>query len=303
MRVLIAGASGFIGSSLVPLLRDEGHEVVTLVRRKPRTDDELSWLPGSGIIDFTVMDRVDAVVAFSGANLARLPWTPAYKREILTSRVDATRTLTDAMRQARTPPAVFLNASASGFYGDRPAELLTEEAQPGDGFLAEVVTRWEDTARLAPEATRTVMFRSGIVMGDGGAMQRLSLLTKLGLGARLGTGGQHWPWISLRDEVRAIRHLLVESELSGPVNLAGPTPATSDRISHALAERMRRPYAFTIPEPVLGLALGGAADEMLLASQKVVPARLLDDGFRFEHATAEDAIDAMLSGEPTRVPA
>ncbi|GLI25820.1 epimerase [Agromyces rhizosphaerae] len=303
MKVLIAGASGFIGSSLVPLLRDEGHDVVKLVRRKPRADDELSWSPGSGIIDFTVMDRVDAVIDFSGANLARLPWTPGYRREILDSRIEATRTLTDAMRQARTPPAVFLNASASGVYGDRPAELLTEESPPGDGFLAGVVTRWEDQARLAPEETRTVMFRSGIVMGDGGAMQRLSLLTRFGLGARLGTGGQHWPWISLLDEVRAIRHLLVESKLSGPVNLAGPTPATCDRIAHALAERMRRPYAFTIPEPVLGTMLGQAADEMLLASAKVVPSRLLGDGFEFVHTTAEAAIDAMLSGEPTRVPA
>ncbi len=299
--MLIAGASGFIGSTLVPLLREDGHEVVRLVRRTPRAEDELSWSPGSGIIDFTVMDRVDAVVAFSGANLARLPWTPAYRREILTSRVNATRTLTDAMRQARTPPSVFLNASASGVYGDRPAEALTEDAEPGEGFLPSVVTRWEDTARLAPEQTRTVMFRTGIVVGDGGAMQRLSLLTRLGLGTRLGTGGQHWPWISLVDEVRAIRHLLVDSQLSGPVNLAGPTPATYDRVAHALADRMRRPYAFTVPEPALHAMLGQAADELLLASAKVIPARLVDDGFRFAHPTAEQAIDAMLSGEAARV--
>jgi uncharacterized protein len=294
VRVLIAGASGFLGTALVERLTADGHEVVRLVRRRAQGPEEAAWSPAAGIIDFTVMDRVDAVVNLSGAALARLPWTKGYQGEIVDSRVTATRTLADAMRKARRPPAVFLSASAVGYYGDRPGELLTEFSTAGSGFLAEVVQRWEGAAALAPDDTRTVVFRTGIVVGHGGAMQRIGMLTRFGLSSRLGTGGQHWPWIALDDEISAIAHLLT-SKLSGPVNLAGPTPATADRVMTAMAERMHRPYTFTVPEKMLGLALGRAADELLLSSQKVRPQRLIDDGYRFEHATVESALDAMLS--------
>ncbi|WP_353828999.1 TIGR01777 family oxidoreductase [Agromyces sp. SYSU T0242] len=300
MRVLVAGASGVIGSAVRDRLVADGHEVVRLVRRRKQAADEVSWSPGSGIIDFTVMDRVDAVLNLSGASLARLPWTRRWRDEILESRVHSTRTLADAMRKARTPPSVFLSASAVGFYGDRPGELLTEHSSVGTGFLADVVARWEAAAKLAPPETRTVMFRSGIVVGPGGAMQRIRLLTSLGVSGRLGTGGQHWPWIGIDDEVGAIMHLL-DSHLSGPVNLVGPTPATADRIMAALAERMHRPYVIPVPERVLEAALGKAADDLLLASQKVRPQRLIDDGFRFRHPTVESAIDALLSPEPAPV--
>ncbi|MDQ0895697.1 TIGR01777 family oxidoreductase [Agromyces ramosus] len=295
MRVLVAGASGFIGTALVERLLADGHEVVRLVRRRAQSPDEASWSPTAGIIEFTVMDRVDAVVNLSGASLARLPWTRSYRGEILDSRVAATRTITDAMRKARNPPAVLLNASAVGYYGDRPGELLTEHSSAGTGFLSDVVAKWESAAFLAPETTRTVVFRTGIVVGHGGAMQRVGTLTRLGVSGRLGTGGQHWPWISLDDEVGAIAHLLT-SRVAGPVNLSGPTPATADRIMTAMAEQMHRPYAFTVPERMLEIALGRAADELLLSSQKVRPQRLIDDGYRFRHATVEAALETMLSG-------
>jgi uncharacterized protein (TIGR01777 family) len=294
VRVLIAGASGFIGSALVERLIAGGHEIVRLVRRRAQGTDEASWSPAAGIIDFTVMDRVDAVVNLSGASLARLPWTRSYQGEILESRITATRTITDAMRKARRPPGVLLNASAVGFYGDRPGELLTEHSSAGTGFLSGVVAKWEAAAALAPADTRTIVFRSGIVVGHGGAMQRVGTLTRLGVSGRLGTGGQHWPWIALDDEIEAIAHLL-DSRVSGPVNLAGPTPATADRVMTAMAERMHRPYAFNVPERMLEVALGRAADELLLSSQKVRPQRLIDDGFRFQHVTVETALDAMLS--------
>jgi uncharacterized protein (TIGR01777 family) len=242
---------------------------------------------------------VDAVVNLSGASLARLPWTKNYRGELVDSRITATRTLADAMRKARHPPAVFLSASAVGYYGDRPGELLTEFSSAGSGFLAELVGRWETAAMLAPDETRTAVFRTGIVVGYGGAMQRIGTLTRFGLSGRLGTGGQHWPWISLDDEVAALLHLL-DSKLSGPVNLVGPTPATADRVMNAMAERMHRPYAFTVPERMLELALGRAADELLLSSQKVRPQRLIDDGFRFSHVTVEAALDAMLSAPRAR---
>ena len=299
MRVLIAGASGFIGTALIERLTADGHEIVRLVRRRAQGPEEAAWSPAAGIIDFTVMDRVDAVVNLSGASFVRLPWTKNYRGEIVDSRVTATRTLADAMRKARRPPVVFLSASASGYYGDRPGELLTEFSSAGSGFLAEVVARWEAAAALAPDETRAVLFRTGIVVGHGGAMQRVSALTRLGLSGRLGTGGQHWPWIALDDEVAAIAHLL-GSKMSGPVNFAGPTPATADRVMNAMAERMHRPYTFAVPERVLEMALGRAADELLLSSQKVRPQRLIDDGYRFEHPTVESALDAMLSAPRAR---
>ncbi|MCD2443777.1 TIGR01777 family oxidoreductase [Agromyces sp. SYSU K20354] len=299
MRVLVAGASGFIGAELVDHLTAGGHDVVRLVRRRALSPDEASWSPAAGIIDFTLMDRVDAVVNLAGASLARIPWTKGYRREILDSRVSTTRTLADAMRKARRPPSTFISASAVGYYGDRPGELITEYSSAGTGFLAGVVEKWEAAARLAPDETRTVTVRSGIVVGHGhghshgGSLKRVAAFTRLGVSARLGTGGQHWPWIALADEVGAIAHLL-DSDVSGPVNLAGPTPATADRVMTAMAERMRRPHVFSVSEKLLGLVLGQAAEELLLSSQKVRPQRLIDDGYRFEHATVETALDAML---------
>ena len=297
MRVLVAGASGFIGTAVTSRLVDEGHEVLRLVRRRASAADEVSWSPASGIIDFTVMDRVDAVLNLSGASLTRLPWTRRYRDEILESRVTAARTLADAMRKAASPPAVFLSGSAVGIYGDRPGELLTEHSSPGSGFLADVVGRWEAAAQLAPHGTRTVLLRTGIIVGRGGAFKPIMRLTKSGASGRLGTGGQHWPWIALDDEVGAIMHLL-HSSVSGPVNLVGPTPATADRIMGAVAERLHRPYVIPVPEPLLKLGLGSAAEDLLLSSQKVRPQRLIDDGYRFRYPTVESAIDAMLSSEP-----
>jgi uncharacterized protein (TIGR01777 family) len=296
VRVLVAGASGFIGSALVERLRGAGHEIVRLVRRRAERVDEVSWSPADGTIEGSVMDDVDAVISLSGASLAHLPWTTGYRTEILRSRVAATRTLVEAMRAARRPPAVFLSASAVGVYGDRAAELLTEHSAIGTGFLADVVEQWETQAALTPDETRTVMFRSGIVVGDGGgALQRVATLTKLGLAGRLGTGEQYWPWIALEDEVRAIEFLL-ESQLAGPVNLAGPTPATATEITTELARQLHRPHVFAVPARALELALGVAADELLLASQKVRPQRLIDSGFRFAHTTVSSAIAAMVSG-------
>ncbi|MCU1405398.1 MAG: nucleoside-diphosphate sugar epimerase, partial [Glaciihabitans sp.] len=190
-------------------------------------------------------------------------------------------------------PTVFLNASAVGYYGDRPAERLTEESSKGEGFLADVVEAWEAAAQVAPEGTRVVTFRTGLVVGRGGAFTPLLPLTQFGLGARFGTGGQHWPWISLYDEAAAIRHLLT-SELHGAVNLAGPTPATSDRITSHLARDMHRWYKFAIPEAVITTALGSAGLDLLLASQKVLPERLLADGFVFRHTEVEAAINEMV---------
>ncbi len=292
-RVLIAGASGMIGTELQRQLRDAGHTVLTLVRRAPRSDAEFAWSPGSRVLDARLLDDVDAVINLSGASISRIPWTAGWKKQILESRISSTRALAEAMGMASSPPATFISGSAVGFYGDRPAERLTESAPRGEGFLADVVEAWEQAAGLAPEGVRTVLARTGLVIGEGGAMAPLRLLTRFGLAARVGTGGQHWPWISLHDEAAALVHLLTSS-LLGPVNLAGPTPATADRVTRSLARAMHRPHAFVLPETLIRLGMGEAGEQLLLPSQKVLPTALVQDGFRFRHETVEQAIAALV---------
>lgn len=293
MRVLVSGASGLIGTELCRQLREDGHEVHTLVRRQPAAAHEHNWAPTARILDSSLIDDADAVVNLSGAPLGRLPWTARYRKDLLDSRLQTTRALAEAMNMAARPPEVFLNASAVGFYGDRPGERLTERSGKGSGFLPDLVDSWEKAALIRPAKTRLVTFRTGIVIGRGGAMAPLMALTRLGLGSRLATGGDVWPWISLHDEAAAIRHLLT-SRLSGAVNLVGPTPATSDRITRHLATGMRRTYGLTAPAWAIKLAMQDAGPELLLSSQRVLPLQLQGDGFVFRHETAEQAIDALL---------
>ncbi|MET0589772.1 MAG: TIGR01777 family oxidoreductase [Naasia sp.] len=292
LRVLIAGASGLIGTELQRQLREAGHEVRTLVRREPRDPTEFTWAPDAKILDFRILEEIDAVVNLSGASLNRLPWTKSYREQILRSRIKATQALVEAMAMTSSPPPVFLSGSAVGFYGDRPGQRLAEDAGRGEGFLADVVSEWEAAAALAPDRTRTVLLRTGVVLApSGGALAPVKLLTRFGVSGPLGTGGQHWPWISLHDEAAAIVHLLT-SELSGPVNLVGPTPATASRIGRHLAERLHRPFAIPAPARLIELVLGDAGRELLLASQKVVPAKLLADGFVFRDEISDQAVDA-----------
>lgn len=294
LRVLVSGASGLIGTELTRQLRGDGHEVLRLVRRQPQAPDEVNWAPTARILDSSLIDTVDAVINLSGAPLSRLPWTPGYKKRILASRVQSTQALAEAMSMAVQPPEVFLSASAVGIYGDRPGQRLTELSPRGPGFLGDVVEAWELAAQLRPVRTRLVTFRTGLVVGPGGALSPLLALTRLGLAARIGTGGDIWPWISLYDEAAAIRHLLT-STLSGPVNLVGPAPATSDRITARLASQLNRWYALTVPEWAIRLGLQDAGDALLLSSQNVLPEKLLADGFTFRHSTVEQAIDALLA--------
>ncbi len=293
--ILVAGASGFIGTPLVRALRAAGHDVTTLVRREARSASEFRWAPGRRPLDPAIVDGADVVINLAGATISKLPWTDAYRGEIRSSRIDATDTLVEAMRHATTPPALFLSGSASGVYGDRPADVLQDDAAPGSGFLADVCTAWEAAAQAAPDGVRVVTLRTGVVIGKGGgALAPLVPLTRAGLGGRLGTGGQHWPWIALDDEVGAIVHLATAAPgVSGPVNLAGPEAVVADRITKRVAEDLHRPYLFSVPEFALRLALRDAADELLLSSQHMVPTKLLESGYTFRYERAVDAVDAV----------
>jgi uncharacterized protein (TIGR01777 family) len=296
LSILVAGASGFIGTPLVRALREAGHHVTTLTRSEPRTASAFRWSPGTRPLDPAVLDGADVVINLAGANIGRLPWTESYKRQILDSRVQATETLVEAMRHATNPPALFLSGSASGVYGDRPVDVLDDDDEAGRGFLADVCTQWEAAATAAPEGVRVVLLRTGIVVGQGGgALAPLVPLTKAGLGGKLGTGGQFWPWIALEDEVGAIVHLATSPEAAdvrGPVNLAGPEAAVSNRITRRVAEDLHRPYLFSVPAFALRTLLREGADEVLLSSQRMVPRKLTGSGYRFRYEHAEDAVDA-----------
>ena len=297
MKILIAGASGLIGTALQAHLG--GHEVRTLVRREPRTSAEYRWRPDELRVPQEAVEWAEGVVSLSGAPLGRMPWTRSYRRKIYRSRVDATRTLAGAIAAADDPPQVWVSGSAVGYYGDRPDAVLTENSPPGEGFLSGVTQRWEAATRAADDVTRVVQVRTGLVLGQGGALAPLMLATRLGAGSTIGTGRQHWPWISLADEARAIAHLLTDSRLSGPVNLSGPDPVPSVEITRALARAMNRPHLFRLPVWLLRLVLGEPAEEMLLPDQRVVPEKLLADGFEFRHPTAGEAVAAALNGSPT----
>jgi len=292
MRVLVAGASGFIGTELCRQLEADGHTVLRLSRSAPKGKNQYRWSPSAALVDPEAIESADAVVNLAGATTGRIPWTPGYKREILASRQNGTRTLTAAIGAATHAPKIFLSGSAVGFYGDQPGVPLTESAAKGAGFLSDVVEAWEQAAHLAPSGTRVVTFRTGLVVGRGGAFTPLIPLTNLGLGARMGSGRQDWPWVALYDEAAAIRHLLT-STLVGAVNIAGPEAATSARVTHALAQALHRWDPFIVPTFALKL-LGDAGNDLLLTSEHVIPQKLLADGFVFRYDSVEKAIGAMM---------
>jgi len=294
-RVAIAGASGLIGSALARSLAADGHEVVRLVRRAPRGKDEVRWDPEEQRIDAAGLVGCAAVVNLAGAGVASRRWTDAYKQRIRRSRVLGTATLAEAVASLDEPPRVFVNGSAIGFYGETGDRPVDESAPPGDGFLPSLVEEWEGATEPAEQAgVRTVCTRTGLVVArGGGAWGKLFPLFKAGLGGRMGDGSQYWSYISLHDEVAAIRHAIDEESLSGPVNLTAPTPLTNAEITTAMGKVLHRPTLFTAPAPLLRAALGEMAGD-ILGSQRVLPTRLLESGFTFAFPSIEDALRAAL---------
>lgn len=293
MRVLIAGASGFLGRSLVPALTGRGHTVTRLVRRPAAAPDERTWDPAAGVLDPGVVAEADAVINLAGAGVGDHRWTDAYKAEILHSRVDTTSLLASVMAQAAPQPTVLLNASAIGWYGDTGDRAVDESAPAGTGFLADVVRDWEAATQSAQDAgIRVVRLRTGLVVAkDGGAWQRLFPIFQLGLGGRMGSGRQYWSWISLRDELAAIAFCLENDEIRGPVNLTGPTPVTNADVASAMGSVLSRPTILPVPAFALKAALGEFSTE-ILSSSRVLPRVLESAGFTWQDPTIVDAVRA-----------
>jgi len=278
-----------IGQRLKIQLTTDGHEFRSLTR-SPGSDYLWNAQPGSVPAD--ALDWADAVISLNGVSLTHLPWTKAYRKQIRDSRVEATTALAQAIAASHNPPTVWVSGSAVGVYGDCGTMDVDESHPAGRSFLAQVVRDWEGATAPARDVTRVVLARTGIVLGKDGALKPLALATRFGLGSKVGSGNQWWPWICLDDEARAIVFSLVRPELEGPVNLVGPTPATSEAICGELAHAMHRPYLFRLPSSLIRTVMSGA-DELLLNSQKVHPAHLLDTGFTFTYRTAEEAVDAL----------
>lgn len=299
MHVAATGASGLVGSALARYLTHKGHRFSRFVRRPPEGDDEIPWDSRTGLADPDRLASVDAVVHLAGESIATR-WTARRKAEIRRSRVDGTRTLSRDLAALPDPPRTLVCASAIGFYGDRGDETLDEESDPGEGFLAEVCREWEKaTAEAADAGIRVINTRFGMILSsEGGALAKMLTPFRLGLGGRLGSGEQYMSWVAIDDVVRIVEHALADEELAGPVNAVAPRPVTNREFTETLASVLSRPAIFPMPASAARLAFGAMADELLLASQRVVPARLRARGFAFELPELERALTHLVGRRP-----
>ena len=289
MHIVMAGASGLIGTSMSAAFRRAGHSVVTLVRRPPANAGEVRWDPAAGVLDPAVLSGADAVVNLSGAGIGDRPWTRHRVEELFSSRLGPTRTLVQAMARSDAPPAAFISQSGSGYYGDAGNTVLREDAAAGEGTLAQICIEWEQAALMAPAGVRVVTPRTGVVFSQsGGALGKLLPLLRLGVGGPFGNGRQFWPWVTLPDVSAAFLFLLA-SPVSGPVNVAAPEQADVNTIVAALAKALHRPALLRVPAPVLRTVMPGLGEELLLYSQRMEPAVLAAAGFHWQHGHLADA--------------
>jgi len=294
MRVAITGGTGYIGSALRRLLEARGDEVIVVRRGRP-ADPQAMWDPARGWFMLGALEGVDAVVHLSGASIGAQRWTAARRAELRASRIDSTRVLVDHLRSLEQPPKVLVIASATGYYGSPGAVECSEDAPKGSGFLADLVADWEREADRAMEiGMRVVHARLGpTIARDSELIERVALPFRLGLGGPLGSGRQWFSWVATEDVARALAFMLDQSSLSGPVNVVAPRAATNLEFTKALGRALHRPTVMPVPAFALRLMFGrDLADEMLLADQRAVPAKLLAAGFSFTHATIEQALDA-----------
>lgn len=290
MNILISGASGLIGSAIKTALHARGDRVLSLTRRAARNDSEITWDPATNVLNPSRLVDIDGVIHLAGENIAAGRWTAAQKARIRDSRVQGTGLLAQTLAQLPAPPSAFISASAIGYYGNRGDELLTEDSSPGEGFLPEVSVAWERAAHPAAEAgIRTVHPRIGIVLSrNGGALAKMRLPFKLGLGGTIGSGNQYMSWIALDDLVSVFLFALDNESISGAVNAVSPTPVTNREFTKTLARVLSRPAIFPVPAFAIKLALGEMADALLLASTRVISTRL--ENTSFAHSDLESAL-------------
>ncbi|HEX9504402.1 MAG TPA: TIGR01777 family oxidoreductase [Acidimicrobiia bacterium] len=298
MDVLVTGSHGLIGSALIRTLRTDGSRVRRLVRSEPEGTDDVRWDPIAGAVDSARLEGLDAVVHLAGAGIGDRRWTPARKQLILDSRARGTRLLSETLASLARKPAVLVSGSAVGYYGDRGDDLLTEDSGSGDGFTAEVCRAWEvATAPAAHAGIRVVTIRTGIVLdARGGALARMLLPFRLGLGGRIGSGRQYMSWIALDDEVGAIQHAIRNPALSGPVNLTAANPVTNAQFTAALGHAVHRPTLLPTPLLALKAVYGGElVQNLLVAGQRVLPRRLESTGYEFAYPELDSALSAVLA--------
>src|ERR1700756_1505129 len=293
-RILISGASGLIGSALVPALESGGYEIARLVRGSAKSRTDLVWDPMREVSP-SLVSGFDAVIHLSGENVAGR-WTAEKKRRIRESRVVSTRNLAWAIAKAEQPPRTFICASAIGYYGDRGDEVLTEDSAPGAGFLPDVCREWEAATHVGIAGVRVANLRFGIVLSkEGGALKEMLRPFRFGLGGKIGSGGQWWSWIHIDDAVSAVMQILRVESLRGGVNMTAPNPVTNAEFTWVLGAAMKRPAIFAVPGFAAKLAFGEFAEEGILASARVVPRKLEESGFQFRYAELEWAFAGILA--------
>ena len=299
MKILISGASGLIGSALKTALRERGDRVLSLTRRNASNDSEITWDPSSNTLDPSRLTNIDGVIHLAGENIASRRWTAAQKARIRDSRVQGTTLLAQALATISPPPKVFISASAIGYYGNRQDEILTEDSQPGEGFLPDVSIAWENAAKSATEAgIRTVHPRIGIVLSPtGGALGKMLFPFKLGLGGIIGSGKQYMSWITLDDLISLLLFAIDRESISGAINAVSPTPVTNREFTKTLGRVLSRPTIFPLPAFAAKLALGEMADALLLASTRVISSHLENTNFSFAHPDLEPALRYLLKVE------
>lgn len=292
MKVLVSGSTGLIGNALIPFLATAGHSVTRLVRSGASRESAVKWDPILGTIDRDGLEGHDGVVHLAGQNIAAGRWTPRQKKTIRESRAQGTRLLCEALLKLHKPPQTVVSASAVGIYGDRGDEILDERSLPGKGFLADVCREWESATEPARQhGLRVVNLRFGIVLSaNGGALAKMLTPFKFGLGGTIGTGRQYWSWIDLDDVISAILHALTCEQLTGPTNGVAPHPETNYDFTKILGRVLKRPTVVPLPAFAARLTLGQMADELLLASQRVMPRRLEETGFAFRYPELEPAL-------------
>lgn len=291
MRILIAGASGLVGSALIPRLEADGAAVTRLVRSSPKPG-EIEWHPNHDEMNAAGLEGFDVVISLAGENVAGSRWTEEQKRKIHDSRVNGTHLLSETIAKLTKRPRVFLCASATGFYGDRDDEVLDEQSDSGGGFLAGVCREWEQsTAAAAGAGVRVVNLRFGVILArEGGMLAKLLTPFKMGMGGKVGSGKQFISWVAIDDVLGAIKLAMADETIRGPLNVVAPNPVTNEVLTKTLGHVLSRPTALAMPAFAARLAFGEMADEMLLSSQYVVPKRLTDAGFEFQYPELEGAL-------------